>query len=1675
MRFIQREGSSADVTFTGDQARILDRNGNVVVNWTTGGVIHDVPQGDGYSLQIKTGSTTTSEDLAVGAVIFTMGQSNIERWFNEPTAIATSAPSTYQMLPDGTVEPVEGGASKYFVSVYAQQLGVPVLIVDGATGGTALLKEADKGNGYWLDTSAGSLYSRALATLEKVGGSVEFVLWAQGETDATADISTSKYAPALTILMARIQSDFSPLKILVQELGPHAENGINDDKYDAVRLAQHQVVDALANVDFGALAADLVTIEDGVHLTGASRILIADRMVNSALKLMGIDITRQVSTGSNLTTGDSRDELRGTSGADSLNSGGGSDVVLAGGGNDTVQSGAGVDFVFGGDGIDNIDGGSEDDVLSGGNGNDVVKGGAGADEIWGDHGDDSITGGAGDDALFGGGGIDTAVYSRPLGSYRVIVSSSQVTVRAIVGDEGTDILSGIENIQFSDQLYDPFGGNLPPLFSPAADFVDFESVVGGTFAFESLYFGLDGNDEVYLPKTIDAAEIAGYDKTAIFDAGPGDDVVIGGGLDDHIRGGDGNDLINGGGGSDRMEGGLGNDTYVVDVTSIAGSGDLVVEALDAGIDTVISTATFTLKSNLENLTLVGTADINGTGNILANVINGNDARNSLNGDAGNDQMLGNGGDDTLRGGFGDDTLDGGAGSDTAVFTGPLSSYSITITAGFATVVDLNLADGNDGTDRISNIEFLRFSDITYTITVAGSLFTENTETVDFNAVTAGSYVAGTQYFAYGGDDKVTLPSTATAATAAGYDPAQAFDGGRGNDWIIGGTLNDWIKGGADNDILDGGPGEDRMEGGTGDDTYYVDVTAAGLTGDLVVEKVGEGIDSVISSATHTLKSNVENLTLTGTADVSGFGNDLDNVIIGNAGKNSIKGDLGNDTLSAGDGDDSLTGGGGDDSIDGGFGNDIALFSGFIADYRITVVGIGRAQVVDLNPLDGDDGTDEVFGVETLKFSNGTFAVPMGSPPTDIALSNARVMEGSLGGTVVGRLSAADPDPGETFTFWVVGSAVGLFAVDGSDLVVAPGARLDFETTPALEVTVRGADAVGHTIDRLFTVTVVDDVPTGAVTLGYTPGTLTLTASNSIIDVDGIATPVRYRWQSFNGTSWSNISGATAATFTPTSAQVGQQLRVVASYTDGVGKAEEVASRETAFVGNGSANTFNGTPGPNVMLGGGGADVLNGGAGDDLLDGGSNTDVLNGGLGADRMIGGASDDTYVVDDLGDVVVEASGGGTDTVQTTLNSYTLAATLEHVTFIGTGDFVGTGNTLANIILGGAGNDILDSGAGSDTLNGGAGADRMTGGIGNDTYVVDNAGDVVVEAASSGTDTVQTSLNSYTLDVTLEHLTFIGMGDFVGTGNDVANTIRGGAGNDTLSGAAGSDTLNGGAGADRMIGGAGNDTYVVDNAGDVPVESAAGGTDTVETTLSNLTLYAEIENLTFTGTGDFTANGNDLANTISGGDGNDRLSGGALNDTVNGNKGNDIFLATLGDGNDTYNGGAGVDAYSVAGTAAAATINLQAGTATSAETGSDRLSAVEDAIGGAGADTFVASTVRNVLDGGDGADTFRFDTVGAAGIGATRDVIAAFVHGSDLFDLRGIDADTTISNNQAFTSVATGTTFTDEGQIRYSFELVNGVEHTIVRGNVGGTLAADFEIAVAGRHDLTAADFFL
>lgn len=198
-------------------------------------------------------------------------------------------------------------------------------------------------------------------------------------------------------------------------------------------------------------------------------------------------------------------------------------------------------------------------------------------------------------------------------------------------------------------------------------------------------------------------------------------------LNNTITGNSGDNVIDGGAGADKMIGGAGDDTYYV-----ANAGDLITEGAGAGTDTVISSITHTLSANVENLTLTGTAAINGTGNASGNVIIGND---------GNNILTGGGGDDHLSGGAGSDTLKGGDGSDTFVFDSAL---------------------GVTNFDKISD-----FSAADDSISLSQSIFTEIAD----GALSSSVFVVGTS--AHDADDRIIYDQ----ATGKIYYDADGNGGG----------------------------------------------------------------------------------------------------------------------------------------------------------------------------------------------------------------------------------------------------------------------------------------------------------------------------------------------------------------------------------------------------------------------------------------------------------------------------------------------------------------------------------------------------------------------------------------------------------------------------------------------------------------------------------------------------------------------------------------------------------------------------------------------------------------------------------------------------------------------------------------------------------------------------------
>ena len=928
--------------------------------------------------------------------------------------------------------------------------------------------------------------------------------------------------------------------------------------------------------------------------------------------------------------------------------------------------------------------------------------------------------------------------------------------------------------------------------------------------------------------------------------GVGADTLIGNAVSNKLIGGAGNDSLDGGAGTDTLIGGLGDDTYIVDNV-----GDIVTELANEGIDTVKSSVSYVLAANVENLTLTGTAAINGTGNDLGNVLIGNVAANILTGGAGNDTLDGGAGSDTLVGGTGNDIYVVDVAAD--VITELANEGIDTVQAGFtyvlgATLENLTLTGttaingtgnavdnvitgnsaaniltggaGNDTLDGGAGSDSLigGIGDDTYVVDVATDVITELANEGTDTVKASFTYTLG-----------ATLENLTLTGTAAINGTGNAA-----NNILQGNSAANTLTGGAGNDNLDGGAGIDKLTGGIGDDVYVVDVA-----GDIVTELANEGTDTVLSIVTYTLGANVENLGLTGAAAINATGNTLNNILYGNVAANILNGGAGNDTMAGSMGDDT---------------------------YVVDVIG-------DVVTELANQGTDTVqttitytlgANVENLTLTGTTVINGTGNELNNVITGNAaaNILTGGAGNDTLNGGAGIDTMVGglgdDTYVVDVAGDIITELANEGTDTV---NTAITYTLGATLEnLTLTGTTAINGTGNA-----------SNNVLTGNTGGNiLTGGAGNDVLD----------------GAAGSDtLTGGT-----------GDDTYVVDATGD---KVTELANEGTDTVRS-SITYILGANLENLTLTGTAAINATGNTVNNILIGNSAANILDGGTGSDTMAGGLGDDTYVIDVATDVITELANEGTDTVKAAF-TYTLLANFENLTLTGTAAINGTGNDLNNVLTGNAAANVLTGGLGNDTLNGGAGIDTLVGGVGDDSYFVDVAGDIVTELANEGTDTVNAAI-TYTLGANLENLTLTGTTAINGTGNAANNMLIGNAAANILTGGAGNDVLNGGAGIDTLIGGAGDDIYFVDVAGDVVTELANEGIDTVNAAIT-YTLGANLENLTLTGTAAINGTGNgannilignSAANVLNGGAGNDFLTGGGGKDTLTGGAGADAFIFT-------------------------------------------------------------------------------------------------------------------------------------------------------------------------------------
>jgi CSLREA domain-containing protein len=564
----------------------------------------------------------------------------------------------------------------------------------------------------------------------------------------------------------------------------------------------------------------------------------------------------------------------------------------------------------------------------------TIRGVDSSDKVLGTAGDDTLLGGIGNDTLNGGMGANDMHGGTGDDTYYV---RSEFDLTREARDQGRDTVYSSISLKLS--------GNIELLHLMGSG-----NLTGTGNALSNVLFGNGGAN-----------------------------ALNGGGGSDTISGGGGNDTIDGGSGVDRMRGNAGDDTYFVDNRR-----DKAYEAANEGTDTVNSTVSHRLGRNVENLILRGTANLHGFGNGLDNQMTGNVGANLLQGLGGNDTIRGGDGNDTIDGGTGIDVMRGEAGNDVYIVD---DARDETIES---------LAGPSGGIDTVRS---------SVSRTLGANL--ENLKLVGAADLNGSGNELDNVIIGNGGANRLR-----------GLDGSDRLMGGGGNDSLEGGAGSDELDGGGGRDTLDGGSGADIMRGGTGDDSYFVDDS-----GDRTIESeagAAGGVDTVISTVMRSLGANLENLRLSGTLNINGFGNELDNEITGNAGANLLQGQDGADTIFGGDGADMLNGGAGADVLVGGKGNDTMVGGAGADTFRFASSGTGTDTIkgfeVALDSFDLSGGTFtrvlEAAGNTTLTHAGGKIVL-VGVIGMDIAAWNSLVLPSgaSVRAGTDTAVTAAEPDDG----------------------------------------------------------------------------------------------------------------------------------------------------------------------------------------------------------------------------------------------------------------------------------------------------------------------------------------------------------------------------------------------------------------------------------------------------------------------------------------------------------------------------------------------------------------------------------------------------------------------------------------------------------------------------------------
>jgi Ca2+-binding RTX toxin-like protein len=1419
------------------------------------------------------------------------------------------------------------------------------------------------------------------------------------------------------------------------------EGGAGNDVY-VVDDAGDVVIEAAGGGADTVVSAFGATLDQGVEalvLTAALQTGIGSDGDNTLVGSTGAD-TLLGAGGADTIFGDAgNDSLDGGTGADSMAGGGGNDRYLVdeagdlvteafGGGADTVtatvdhvleaevealalagtaHAGTGnglANRILGGDGADSLLGLAGLDTLVGAGGDDLLDGGSGGDSMAGGGGDDRyLVDDAADRVLeLAGGGADTIVagVDFTLAAEVEVLELSGAARRGtgnaganrLLGTDGADTLDGAAG---ADTLAGG-GGDDTYVLDSAADSVT-EAPGGG---FDLVRAGFDyvlGAEVEALVLTGAARHGTGHAGDNLLGGGTGNDLLEGLGGADTLDGAGGADTLDGGVGADSMAGGAGNDRYLVE-----DAGDVALEAAGGGADTVVATVDYVLGAEVEKLVLAGAAH-HGTGN---------GADNAIVGGAGDDLLEGLDGADTLDGGAGADTLVGGTGNDTYVITDPGDVVTEDATGGFDTVI----------------------------------------VSTDW---TLGGNIEGVQLIGSGH----ALTGNAENNLLSGNSGSDTLDGGEGDDVELAGDGDDVLVSAGGADTMSGGAGNDRfrLHGGSAEIEDFLGqdtIDASDASGNSSIDLSGETQTEIEGCAITFGQggSAAGPLDLQFLQDVTGsFADDIATVrglvpqIV--AALQAVQPDS---TYGVSTFRDKATGSFGNAGdwvyrMEASLSKDTAALT---AAYTAMVAANGadapEAQIEALMQLAlraGDVGFRTNSARFVVLFTDAPFHAAGDGLAAGITTANNgdAILDGTPAGTgedyplvaqVRAALEAANIIPifasagGTDAAYQSLVTQLGRGAqvtltANSSNVVDAITGGLTAVTKTRIEDAWGGAGAdtvKGSAGDNVLEGRGGDDLLAGAA------GADRLLGGEGRDSLDGGADG-----DTMEGGGGDDAYAVDSAADLVVEAAAGGRDTVTSSIDYTLGDQLE------ALVLAGAASHGRGHAGANELRSFA-AGWLEGMGGADTLVGNSGADTLDGGTGNDSMLGGAGDDRYLVDSTRDVVVEAAGGGRDTIVSSV-SFALGAEVEALVLTGIAGLAGTGNVLGNELTGNAGGNRLRGGGGADTLqglggadtlDGGASADSMVGGVGNDLYIVNAATDRVLELDGEGFDVVEASV-AWTLGAWVEKLVLTGTAALSGTGNALGNVMAGNDGANLLDGGEGADTLTGGAGADTLLGGLGDDLYDAPDATDLLVELPGGGIDTVRVA-TGWTLAAEIENLVLTGAetvggignaGDNAITGNAAANLLAGGDGADTLAGGAGDDTLEGGAGDDCFIVdSLGDlvvelaggGIDTVRSGiawvlgAELEKLVLTGTAGVAGTgngldNLVAGNAGANALGGE--GGADTLLGGGGADTLTGGEGNDVLAGGLavdrlagglGHDAFRFDQPADG-----RDVILDFVKGED------------------------------------------------------------------------------